>query len=177
VRIPLDYYQILGVTIQASAQQLEQAYSDRLLQQPRREYNEQAIQARQELIQQAYQVLSNSEQKAAYDAQFFVNMQSVETGAIPTSTETATGEVIVENPHPTAVLTNPTIEIFPAQFVGALLILHEFGEYELALKLGIDFYNSQEFTELQRQQDEATKCSAGVGVGLLRIGTRAMATA
>lgn len=157
MRIPLDYYQILGVTIQASAQQLEQAYSDRLLQQPRREYNEQAIQARQELIQQAYQVLSNSEQKAAYDAQFFVNMQSVETGAIPASTETATAEVIVENHHPTAVLTNPTIEIFPAQFVGALLILHEFGEYELALKLGIDFYNSQEFTELQRQQDEATK--------------------
>jgi hypothetical protein len=43
VRIPLDYYQILGVTIQAQSSQLEQAYSDRLLQQPRREYNEQAI--------------------------------------------------------------------------------------------------------------------------------------
>jgi curved DNA-binding protein CbpA len=159
VRIPLDYYQILGVTIQAQSSQLEQAYSDRLLQQPRREYNEQAIQARQELIQQAYQVLSDSDQKAAYDAQFFVNMQSVETAAVPAISETAAPatELMAENPQPTTVLTNPTIEIAPAQLVGALLIFHEFGEYELALKLGIDFYNSQEFTALQRQQDEVTK--------------------
>jgi hypothetical protein len=159
VRIPLDYYQILGVTIQASAQQLEQAYGDRLLQQPRREYNEQAIQARQELIQHAYQVLSDPEQKVAYDAQFFVNMRSVETLAVPAISETTAPviELTPENSQETPALTNPTIEISASQFVGALLILHEFGEYELALKLGIDFYNSQEFTELQRQQDEVTK--------------------
>ncbi|MGL6345074.1 MAG: IMS domain-containing protein [Waterburya sp.] len=159
MRIPLDYYQILGVTIQASAQQLEQAYSDRLLQEPRREYNKQAIQARQELIQHAYQVLSDSEQKAAYDAQFFVNMQSVETAGVPAISETAAPatEVIPENSQSTAVLTNPTIEIASSQLLGALLIFHEFGEYELALKLGIDFYNSQEFTALQRQQDEETR--------------------
>ncbi|MGL5792819.1 MAG: J domain-containing protein, partial [Waterburya sp.] len=159
MRIPLDYYQILGVTIQASAQQLEQAYSDRLLQQPRREYNEQAIQARRELIQHAYQVLSDSEQKAAYDAQFFVNMQSVETAGVTAISETAAPatELMPENSQPTAVLTNPTIEIASSQLLGALLIFHEFGEYELALKLGIDFYNSQEFTALQRQQDEVTR--------------------
>lgn len=159
MRIPLDYYQILGVTIQAQSSQLEQAYSDRLLQQPRREYNEQAIKARQELIQQAYQVLSDSDQKAAYDAQFFVNMQSVETAAVPAISETAAPatELMAENPQPTTVLTNPTIEIASSQLLGALLIFHEFGEYELALKLGIDFYNSQEFTALQRQQNEVTR--------------------
>lgn len=57
MRIPLDYYRILSVPIKATAPQLEQAYEDRLLQQPRREYNEQAILARQELIQRAYKIL------------------------------------------------------------------------------------------------------------------------
>ncbi|BAZ46793.1 heat shock protein DnaJ domain protein [Chondrocystis sp. NIES-4102] len=158
MRIPLDYYQILGVTIKADAGQLQQAYSDRLLQQPRREYNEQAIVARQELIEYAYQVLSNPQQKADYDAQFFVHMQAVETDLVPSLSETPASEVELtpQNSQPTN-LTNPTIDIPASQFVGALLIFHEFGEYELALKLGIDFYNSEEFAQLQQQQEEYPK--------------------
>ena len=56
MRIPLDYYRILSVPVKATAEQLEQAYSDRLLQQPRREYSETAIEARQQLIEYSYQV-------------------------------------------------------------------------------------------------------------------------
>ena len=56
MRIPLDYYRILSVPIKATPEQLEQAYSDRLQQQPRREYGQQAILARQQLIKNAYQI-------------------------------------------------------------------------------------------------------------------------
>jgi hypothetical protein len=47
VRIPLDYYRILGLPIQATAEQLSQAYRDRALQLPRREYSDAATQLSQ----------------------------------------------------------------------------------------------------------------------------------
>lgn len=158
MRIPLDYYRILSVPVKATSQQLEQAYGDRLLQQPRREYNEQAILARQELIQQAYGVLSDSQQRASYDAQFLVNMQPVvaESPEVNETGETGETVTITENLLSTPPLANPTIEIPSSQLVGALLILHELGEYELVLKLGIDYFNSQEFSELLEQQGEET---------------------
>ena len=40
-------------------------------------------------------------------------------------------------------MTNPTIEVPSSQIVGALLILHELGEYETVLKIGIDYFNQQ----------------------------------
>ncbi len=43
--IPLDYYRILGVPIQATEEQITQAYHDREWQKPRREYSEMAIAA------------------------------------------------------------------------------------------------------------------------------------
>ena len=152
MRIPLDYYQILSVPINASASQIEQSYGDRLLQQPRREYNEQAIEARQALIQHAYQVLANSEQRAEYDAQFFVNLQPVEAVLPVDETDRAEEslEVLANEESNTSSIpeaaTNvppvtPTIEIPSEQLIGALLILHELGEYELALQLGVERYN------------------------------------
>ena len=57
MRIPLDYYRILGLPIQATAQQLSQAYRDRTLQLPRREYSEAAIASRKTLLEKAYGVL------------------------------------------------------------------------------------------------------------------------
>lgn len=171
MRIPLDYYRILSVPIKATISQLEQAYGDRLLQQPRREYNEKAIEARQALIQHAYQVLSDERQRADYDAQFFVNMQPVEVSTLPeTITETegdinteltsgesfiaassseaieATKELLVPDTSLPVPTVAPTIEIPSAQLIGALLILHELGEYELALQLGVDYFNSPEFS-------------------------------
>lgn len=171
MRIPLDYYQILSVPIKATISQLEQAYEDRLQQQPRREYNEQAIQARQALIQHAYQVLSDKRQRGDYDAQFFVNMQPVEVSTLPetnieiggdTNSELGSGESFAATTSSEAMKTTeellnsdtsspepsvaPTIEIPSVQLIGALLILHELGEYELALQLGVDYFNSSEFS-------------------------------
>ena len=143
MRIPLDYYSILSVPVNATLEQLEQAYQDRLQQQPRREYSKQAISARQELIEHSYQVLSDIEQRAAYDAQFLVNMQPVAISDESEDGEPGSGTVI-ENSPPAAVPSS-TIEIRESQVVGALSILHELGEYELVLKIGIDFYNSKEF--------------------------------
>jgi curved DNA-binding protein CbpA len=166
VRIPLDYYRILSVPVKANSAQLEQAYNDRLLQQPRREYSEAAVTARQELIQYSYQVLSAPEQRASYDAQFLLNMQPLATAedseliAKPAKESTVEedegkrGEVVEEEVSGvieettaeanTAPLTNPTIDIAANQIVGALLILHELGEYETVLRLGIDDFNNRE---------------------------------
>jgi DnaJ-class molecular chaperone len=70
VRIPLDYYRILGLPIQATAEQRSQAYRDRTLQLPRREYSEAAIASRKQLLDEAYAVLCDPEQRSAYDASF-----------------------------------------------------------------------------------------------------------
>ncbi|MBE9046785.1 DUF4101 domain-containing protein [Pleurocapsales cyanobacterium LEGE 10410] len=154
MRIPLDYYRILSVPIKATPEQLEQAKSDRLLQQPRREYSEQAIQARQELIQHSYKILSDPESRAAYDADFLVNMQSLATAIPPEIDETAeTAEIAPEVTEDVALPSpNPTIEIPHSQLVGALLILHELGEYELVLRIGIDYFNNQRLQEKQVSQ-------------------------
>ncbi len=166
MRIPLDYYQILSVPVKATSSQLEQAYSDRMKQQPRREYNEQAIQARQELIKHAYQVLSDPKQRANYDAQFFVNMQPV--FSIPEaivskeeeSKESATESLIQEDLRLDVPVINPTIEVAPSQLIGALLILHELGEYELALQLGVDYFNSQDFDKLSSEREVEVRTDA-----------------
>lgn len=113
MRIPLDYYRILGVPIQASAQQLSQAYHDRALQLPRREYSDLAINTRKQLLDEAYTVLSNAEQRSDYDEHFL--------SAAP--------------PDPSGATTGPTLDIDPEQFIGALLLLYELGEYELVLHL------------------------------------------
>ena len=132
VRIPLDYYRILSVPVKATSEQLQQAYSDRLQQRPRREYSERAVKARQELIKHSYQVLSDLEQRASYDAQFLINMQ-------PKQEDAAKGEAeVIEE---SGSVTNPTIDIPGSHLVGALLILQEQGEYETVLKIGIDRFN------------------------------------
>ncbi|MGF1587848.1 MAG: IMS domain-containing protein [Pleurocapsa sp.] len=158
MRIPLDYYRILSVPVKATPEQLEQAYSDRLQQQPRREYSESAILARQELIQHSYQVLSDSGQRAVYDAQFLANMQLWSTSepqdTLAETTDSETVEVVeVVEDVPAPVSANPTIEIPSNQLIGGLLILHELAEYELVLKIGIDYFNHQNF-QLRSPEDE-----------------------
>lgn len=132
MRIPLDYYRILGLPIQASAEQLQQAYRDRTLQLPRREYSEAAIVARKQLLEEAYAVLSAPEQRARYDASYFAHTYEREAQD-PAAAQAATRPEVPQeafDPH------TPSIEISDEQFVGALLILQELGEYELVLKLG-----------------------------------------
>ena len=129
--------------VKATQEQLEQAYQDRLLQQPRREYSKLAISARQKLIEHSYQVLSDMEQRAVYDSQFLVNMQPMAISDASEDGEPKSDTAIED--FATGVVPTPTIDIPESQLVGALSIFHELGEYERVLKIGIDFYNSKEF--------------------------------
>jgi hypothetical protein len=140
VRIPLDYYRILGLPIQATADQLQQAHRDRTQQLPRREYSEAAIASRKQLLDEAYAALSNPEQRRAYDATFLASsydptsdrFAGAESGAIALETEA--------DPYA------PSIDIDDSQLVGALLILLELGEYELVLKLGHPYLSNSAFS-------------------------------
>ena len=125
MRIPLDYYRILGLPIQASKEQLQQAYRDRLLQLPRREYSEKVIATRKQLIDAAYKVLAHPQQRQGYDSNYFVATYSDRTG-----------DTLTETPPSVTEPLAPSIEIANDQFTGALLILQELGEYEQVLNLG-----------------------------------------
>ena len=125
MQIPLDYYRILGLPMQATAEQLEQAHRDRTLQLPRREYSEFAIQSRKQLIDIAYEALQDSSRRQAYDAKLL------------------------------AAGTDPVaIEVYDDQLVGALLILLELGEYELVIRLGRPYLTSGS-SQLQDSAPEA----------------------
>ena len=141
MRIPLDYYRILGLPIQATAEQLKQSHRDRTLQVPRKEYSELAIEARRELLDKAYSVLSDGLRRSEYDQEFLAASKSV-------SAADNGGD---------ADASVPTIEIENHLLVGALLILLELGEYELVLRLGRPYLkrdaNTPEGAQLKTQPD------------------------
>ncbi|MEH2455907.1 IMS domain-containing protein [Nostoc sp.] len=132
MRIPLDYYRILGLPLAASDEQLRQAYSDRIVQLPRREYSQAAISSRKQLIEEAYVVLSDPKQRSTYDQLYLAHAYDPDN--------LAAAEVALENRTESTKRGTSTqslgIEITQDELVGALLILQELGEYELVLKLG-----------------------------------------
>jgi hypothetical protein len=129
VYIPLDYYRILGLPIQATPDQLRQAHRDRTVQLPRREYSEAAIASRKYLLDTAYALLADSPQRQAYDRNFLAKTyEAVPDPDLAGSDLTASLDA-----------NTPSIEIPDPHLVGALLILQELGEYELVLKLGRPF--------------------------------------
>lgn len=142
--VPLDYYRILGLPIQVPgvetpgyAEQLQQAHRDRKEQLPRREYSEVATKARKQLLDEAYAVLSDPEERQKYDASFLAKayeLESGQTGEPPRGSADSIESYL--DPH------TPSIDIVPEQFVGALLILQELGEYELVLKLALPSLSS-----------------------------------
>ncbi|MFB2982666.1 IMS domain-containing protein [Microseira sp. BLCC-F43] len=144
MRIPLDYYRILGLPIQASTEQLQQAYRDRVQQLPRREYSEIAILARKQLLDEAYGVLSDPEQRSAYDASFFTKTYASDSPQRTESPTTAAAASVEPNAYPEP----PSIDISDEEFLGALLILQELGEYELVLHLGRSYLSSSS-TEIE----------------------------
>lgn len=140
MRIPLDYYRILGVTIQATDEQLNQAYHDRGVQLPRREYSEDAIAARRDLIEEAYQVLCDREARNRYNSQFLE--RTYQSRPLSTNDRYSLEE---ENSSEDNSIYNhtPWLDIAPENFVGALLILQELGEYELVIRIGIPELNNE----------------------------------
>jgi hypothetical protein len=146
VRIPLDYYRILGLPIQATAEQISQAYRDRTLQLPRREYSEVAIASRKQLLDEAYEILSESEQRSAYDSNFLTRTYDQEPDQTLAAKRSSQGVVTNSN----ADSHTPSIEIKDEQFVGVLLILQELGEYELVLKLGQPYLSGSDSIGLDK---------------------------
>ncbi|MBW4423116.1 MAG: DUF4101 domain-containing protein [Nostoc desertorum CM1-VF14] len=132
MRIPLDYYRILGLPLAATDEQLRQAYSDRIVQLPRREYSHAAISSRKQLIEEAYVVLSDPKQRSTYDQLYLAHAYDPDN--------LAAASVALENRTESTKRGIDTqslgIEINQDELVGALLILQELGEYELVLKLG-----------------------------------------
>ncbi|MEA5533821.1 IMS domain-containing protein [Crocosphaera sp. XPORK-15E] len=131
MRIPLDYYRILGIFPQATDEQLRQAYRDRSVQLPRREYSQTAIKARKQLLDQAYGLFCDPGQRVAYEAQFLEDQlsdESVGEGGFSLSGTGATAE--------SSSAKASGIDIEPQQLPGILLILQELGEYELVIKFG-----------------------------------------
>ncbi|MGB3237660.1 MAG: IMS domain-containing protein [Geitlerinemataceae cyanobacterium] len=131
--IPLDYYRILGLPIQATAEQVELAHRDRVRQMPRREYSEIAIRQRKQLIDEAFSILLDAEDRSRYDAKFLAKTYELESPSAATAqhSENGTASTPSRVEHPT-----PTLEIEDDPPIGALILLQELGEYELVLKLG-----------------------------------------
>ena len=141
MQIPLDHYRILGLPMQATAEQLEQAHRDRTLQLPRREYSEFAIQSRKQLIDMAYEALRESGKRQTYDAKLL-----------------AAGSELV------------SIEIYEEQLIGALLILLELGEYELVIRLGRPYLTSGPSKLDGSSQEALSDVVLTLGLACLELG-------
>ncbi len=151
--IPLDYYRILGVPIQATDEQISQAYHDREWQKPRREYSEMAIAARKKLLVRAYEVLSSPEKRLEYDTNFLPIRANKDISEDLNISEDLTDSADSTEKTPKPLVSNPTLEVSSEQVVGALLILQELGEYELVLRTGIAYLNSPDLNAFQATQD------------------------
>ncbi len=116
MQIPLDYYRILGVPLQADSDLTAQAYQDRLLQLPHEGYSQYAITSRQNLLKVAYDVLKDEKSRLEYDAFLFTHDNQDEF-----SLETTPDEV--------------TVEINDNLLVGVLITLFDLGDFELVLRL------------------------------------------
>ena len=125
MRIPLDYYQILGVPTAATMGQIQQAYADRNLQQPRHEYTSTAIESRRKLLGDAYEVLAHPSERSQYDA---VQMEA--------------------NPHfPAGEQPPSSLEIPADRLLGGLLIMSEIGEYERLLTIAWPLLGSDQILQ------------------------------
>ncbi len=135
MRIPLDYYRILGIPLQVSEEQIRQAYQDRLIQLPRREYSEAAIASRNELLEEAYRVLSDVDQRTTYVQQWWSQDRPEVKTTTPEPRDDESTDNLTSQPDPLN-LDTPSIEIELSQLVGALLIFQELGEYEQVIQYG-----------------------------------------
>ncbi|BAQ62042.1 cell division protein ZipN/Ftn2/Arc6 [Geminocystis sp. NIES-3708] len=132
MQISLDYYRILGIPIQAELNLIEQAYQDRILQLPHKGYSEYAITSRNNLFQQAYNVLKDNESRLEYESSFFSSVTETEDLI---EDEEETEESIGVSDENLDVVRDTNIEIDESLFIGALITLLDLGEYELVITL------------------------------------------
>ncbi len=105
MRVPLDYYRVLGLAPGATPEQVQQAYRDRVASLPRREFSDRAIESRRSLLDGALAVLANPQQRQLYEQQLANDR------------------------------LGPTVEVDDGDLSGALLLLYEVGAYEGAIAL------------------------------------------
>lgn len=145
MKIPLDYYRILGLPPQATLEQLQQAHRDLGLQLPRREFSEVVINSRKRLIDQAYEVLSDPDRRRDYDAKLLASayptpeslpLEAIGNGQLGVDADLgeATLRLLATEPS-VGEESGLTITIEPEDLAGALLILLDLGEYEQVLSL------------------------------------------
>ncbi len=132
MRISLDYYRVLGVPPQVTDEQLVQAYEDRRIQFPRREHSDEAIIARQGLLEQAYNILKEPQSRLAYDQQLLNSVSSASKTLLSDSPLTETDASIASSENSEAI----GIEVTPENIVGILIVLSELGEYETVVQVG-----------------------------------------
>jgi hypothetical protein len=148
VQIPLDYYRILGLPVQATPDQVLQAHRDRAMQMPRQDYSESAIAARKFLLDEAHAVLCDPERRKKYNSTFLPQALELPTheDSDVSSAASALQLPLQASPPP------PSIEVANEHVSGALLILLELGEYELILSLGQPYCSSVGIKGLQVSQ-------------------------
>lgn len=172
MRIPLDYYRILGLPLAASEEQLRQAYSDRIVQLPRREYSTAAITSRKQLIEEAYVVLSDPKERKEYDRLYVAHAYTPDSASVAVAVEDRVATTANIESH-------LSIEINNSELVGALLILQELGEYEQVLKLGRPYLvnkshpgsnNSNQDIELDAVASERPDVVLTISLACLELG-------
>ncbi|MCM1984365.1 IMS domain-containing protein [Lyngbya confervoides] len=132
MRIPLDYYQILGVSFDATPDQLQQAFEDRVQQLPRQQYSNAAIASRKKILQSAFAILSNPQRRQDYDQS--LPAEAPDSFAALFATPEAE-EALESSVH------EPGIELDPKHLAGGLIFLLEFGEFDAVLRLGREHLN------------------------------------
>ncbi len=151
MRIPLDYYRILGLPPQATSEQIQQAHRDRALSMPRREYSEQAIASRRQVLDTAYAVLTDAAQRQAYDAKLTPEPKAIEQSLV-------------------VVVAPPTLEVDEQDVVGALLLLYELGEYNQVLNIGRVYFEPSSITSASQSANHNPDITLTVALAYLELG-------
>ena len=123
----------------ASEEQLRQAYSDRIVGLPRREYSSSAIAYRKKLIEEAYVVLSDPKERKEYDRVYLTHAYTPEDGrdsSVAVAQRAAGSQAQMDS-------KTLGIDISQEELIGALMLLQELGEYEQVLNLGRPYLVNQ----------------------------------
>lgn len=127
VRIPLDYYQILGILPEAPEEQISLAYQDKMVQMPHFGFSEGALESRRTLLREARTILTTPNQRREYDQRWWGK-----------SGDALLAEVALAGAEPetqTEQDKEPFLDIEESQLIGSLLILQDLGNYALSLEL------------------------------------------